>query len=234
MLSCENTFVPITVPLVALVLFAGLIGPLQVRADDRVEIAIRVITTLCVSGGRTEQSSVNGLNVGTFNKREAQGLVDGINAQLSSLAADQANRARDCMRPYIGSLLALIIASSIGNGSTAPAPDLPATASETAATRLNSFVLHTPSGEFKAGIRRWARVATDRWQQEYPDGTKQVNLTVKRINFRGCNGTVVYDPIANPNLQTFLPDRGCINMMFFFRQSPAANWSPYVQMVDVR
>jgi len=42
-----------------------------------------------------------------IERREALGLVDGINSQLSGLAADQANRARECMHPYIAQVLAL-------------------------------------------------------------------------------------------------------------------------------
>jgi hypothetical protein len=112
--------------------------------------------------------------------------------------------------------------------------DAPATAPENAATKLSSFIFFTPPNEYKAGSRKWTRIAPDRWQQEYPDGTKQVNLILKRINFRSCNGSVVYDPITSPNFQAFLPDKGCLNMMFFFRQTPTDSWTAYVQMTDVK
>jgi hypothetical protein len=85
---------------VALALLAFLTASPQLRADERVETAIRVITTFCISGGGVEESRISALNFDQFNKREAQGLVDGINAQLSNLAADQANRAREYASPY--------------------------------------------------------------------------------------------------------------------------------------
>src|SRR5262249_156808 len=88
----------------------------QSHADDLAERAAGVLIKLCVSGGTISRvySSANQFNLEsdkgnfTVEKREAQGLVDGIGAALNNLSADQANRARERMHPYIGQILALI------------------------------------------------------------------------------------------------------------------------------
>lgn len=98
------------------VLLACLSATTELRADDQVEKAIRVLTTLCVSGGTVthvdyskSQFSME-TNKGSVSvaKSEAQGLVDGIGTKLNSLAAEQADKARECMRPYLEQVLALL------------------------------------------------------------------------------------------------------------------------------
>jgi hypothetical protein len=52
----------------------------------------------------------------TVYSTEARGLIGGIGSTLNALTADQANRARECMRPYISQIMAIVI----GEGSEAP------------------------------------------------------------------------------------------------------------------
>jgi hypothetical protein len=107
------------------IVFVTVLGlPSQLRGDDRVDRAVNVLMTLCLAKGSVTIShfsvdpSTNQLNLQSdkgsfvFEKREAQGLVDGIDASLSSLGADQAKRASECMKPYIGQIMALITAPS--------------------------------------------------------------------------------------------------------------------------
>jgi hypothetical protein len=109
----------------AVIILATAVGlSYQSRGDDRVGRAVDVLMTLCVAKGSVTVSrfnfdpSTNQLNLQSdkggfvFEKREAQGLVDGISASLNSLGAEQAARASECMKPYIGEIMAAIMAPS--------------------------------------------------------------------------------------------------------------------------
>jgi hypothetical protein len=101
----------------SVVLFAFLSLPSQLRGDDQIERTVSVLMRLCVGGGkvfgiRTESNRFSlESNKGSFTieERAADGLVDGINNALNSLSADQANRVRECTRPYIEQIMALIL-----------------------------------------------------------------------------------------------------------------------------
>jgi hypothetical protein len=88
----------------------------ELHADDQVEKAVRVLTTLCVSGGtvthvdysKSQFSMESSRGSVSVVKGEAQGLVDGIGTKLTGLAADQADKARECMRPYLEQVLAML------------------------------------------------------------------------------------------------------------------------------
>jgi hypothetical protein len=107
-----------TTKLLSLGLAIAFSQPIQAQQpSSQVDQAVRVIVTLCLAGGSVTVSRVNPQGQyefqstrGAFSieRRDAQGLVDGITSQLSGLAADQANRARECTRPYIDQILPLI------------------------------------------------------------------------------------------------------------------------------
>jgi hypothetical protein len=99
---------------------------------------------------------------------------------------------------------------------------------ETAATRVRAFEFKTPPQEIKPGFRKWTRVAPDVWEQLYPDGTKELEYTIKRINLYDCDGTVV-GPKTDPDFQTFFPDKNCQTKQFMFRRlSQGTAWHSYV------
>jgi hypothetical protein len=99
---------------------------------------------------------------------------------------------------------------------------------ETAATRVRAFDFKTPPQEIKPGFRKWTRVAPDVWEQLYPDGTKELEYTIKRINLYDCDGTVV-GPKTDPDFQTFFPDKNCQTKQFMFRRlSQGTAWHSYV------
>jgi len=91
------------------------------ESSDRVNTAMRIITTFCLAGGRSTtfvSESVASPSGGMFHFKsdsgsfvihstEAEGLVNGIQSEMSALTADQANRARDCMSPFISQVIAI-------------------------------------------------------------------------------------------------------------------------------
>jgi hypothetical protein len=95
----------------------------SLRAQDRADQAVALIMRLCVAGGSVTSSKSTSDPAGgrfrlesdkgsfTIESREAWGLVQGIGVALDKLSADQANRARDCMRPYISQVLAIIVSA---------------------------------------------------------------------------------------------------------------------------
>jgi hypothetical protein len=103
---------------------------------------------------------------------------------------------------------------------------------ETSATRLSAFSWTSPPNEFKPGRRTWTRIASDRWQEAYPDGTKEMSTIIKRTNVGGCDGSVIGNP--PDEFQGFIPDRGCANMVFWFRRLPTRTWTKYVPLENVK
>ena len=93
------------------------------QSSDRVNTAIRIITTFCAARGRSTtfvSESVSSPSGGEFqfksdsgsfvaHSTEAEGLVNGIRAEMSALEAEQADKARACMKPFISQVLAIAI-----------------------------------------------------------------------------------------------------------------------------
>jgi hypothetical protein len=77
---------------------------------------------------------------------------------------------------------------------------------------VSAFTWTSPPNEFKPGRRIWTRIASDRWQQVYPDGTKEVSAIIKRTNVGGCDGSVIGNP--PDEFQGFIPDRGARTWSF--------------------
>jgi hypothetical protein len=86
-------------------------------AEDRSEKLARLLITLCVGGGSATISrpadgtivigSAAGDNI--VERREASGLIDGISSALNALQAQQANRARECMKPFVQKIMDLVL-----------------------------------------------------------------------------------------------------------------------------
>jgi hypothetical protein len=68
---------------------------------------------------------------------------------------------------------------------------MPARYPETDQTAVHFFTFVTSPQEVKPGIRKWTRVAPDRWRQEYPDGSVEFSKIEKRIHIDGCDGSVI-------------------------------------------
>lgn len=104
---------------------------------------------------------------------------------------------------------------------------------ETQATRLSAFTMQTSSTEYKAGTRDWIRVAPDRWVERYADGTQNFMRVLKRIHLNDCDGTIV-GRSETADIEFFLPDRNCPDLVFQFRRKPNGGWVVYTQMENVR
>ena len=90
-------------------------------AADSVETALHIIVTLCLAGGHFSVSKSVYTPLGgsfhlesdkgsfTVESRDAWGLIDGLGKPIDGVAAEQANRARDCMKTYIPQALAIAI-----------------------------------------------------------------------------------------------------------------------------
>jgi hypothetical protein len=100
--------------------YLSLLNVPQASANDRVNTAIRIIVTFCGAGGESKVTSQSSSSPSggdfrfksasgsfTVTSTEAQGLVDGLRTEISALSADQANRARDCMKSFIPQVLAM-------------------------------------------------------------------------------------------------------------------------------
>jgi hypothetical protein len=237
---------------VLLAIVALLVGSVESRAQSQEEIdrIANTMVRLCVAGGTTSAASgggnagadlslrsldVTGKINGEFkvSKTNAEGLVDGLNNALGAVAAEEADKVRTCLQPVRERLLDLMLPSKKSSRSDDPAFDTPEKHSETNKTRVASFYMTSPPNEFKPGRRTWTRIADDRWQQEYPDGTKGTWVAVKHINVGGCDGEVVILP-PDAQFQCFIPDKGCPNMIFLFRRLPTQTWTAYLALESVR
>lgn len=110
-------------------------------------------------------------------------------------------------------------------------PDEKSVYAETPQTRVDSFT-YTASDPDDPGIRYWRRVAPDRWEEKFPSGEVSFFGIKKRINFDGCDGSVVAK-VGDPNLELLIPDVGCANMDLKFRRSPSRDWSSLNRMRKV-
>lgn len=103
-----------------LILLLPCVGLAQERTDEAVEM----LKTLCVSpaGNELEIRAEGGggltiRNLGkagitgnvTIERRDIEGFVDGISTEIS---AQQASEIRSCMRPYIGTIMKIVLGTS--------------------------------------------------------------------------------------------------------------------------
>jgi hypothetical protein len=88
-------------------------------ADDRADKAIHVIQTLCLAKGQAKIEKISSSSIQVegggsrflIEKQEAEGLVGGISSAITKLSAEQADHARECMKPYISQILQLVVLS---------------------------------------------------------------------------------------------------------------------------
>jgi hypothetical protein len=86
------------------------------RSPPDIQKIADTMVRLCLGGGRTQASNAGGAGNGDFSLRSldvkgnitgefkvsqssAEGLVNGIDNALSQVAADQADKVRDCLKP---------------------------------------------------------------------------------------------------------------------------------------
>lgn len=99
----------------------------QARADTG-EI-ISALLAICVGGGseqklegqgqvdvaltlkklRTGDIGGSGGIAGKFSKAEWQGLIGGINSQITELQASQADKVRECLKPYMPGIVEAVL-----------------------------------------------------------------------------------------------------------------------------
>ncbi len=99
----------------------------QARADTS-EI-VSALLAICVGGGseqklegqgqvdvaltlkklRTGDIGGSGGVAGKFSKSEWQGLIGGINAQITELQAAQADKVRECLKPYMPGIVEAVL-----------------------------------------------------------------------------------------------------------------------------
>ena len=95
---------------------------------DTAEI-VSALLAICVGGGSEEKLEANGqvdvaltlkkLRTGDiggsggvaakFSKAEWQGLIGGINSQITELQAGQADKVRECLKPYMPGIVDAIL-----------------------------------------------------------------------------------------------------------------------------
>jgi hypothetical protein len=99
-----------------------------VQAAEPSEI-VRTIIALCVGSGSEEQLKAQGkgelaltlrklrsgdLGVSgsvdtSFTKAEWQGVIGGISSQMGQVQADQVDKVRTCIQPYIAGIMAVVL-----------------------------------------------------------------------------------------------------------------------------
>jgi hypothetical protein len=114
--------------LVILIISGGLlICNSQARADTG-EI-VSALLAICIGGGseqklegqgqvdvaltlkklRTGDIGGSGGVAGKFSKSEWQGLIGGINSQVTELQASQADKVRECLKPYMPGIVDAVL-----------------------------------------------------------------------------------------------------------------------------
>jgi hypothetical protein len=103
------------------------IGNSQAKADTG-EI-VSALLAICVGGGseqkleaqgqvdvaltlkklRTGDIGGSGGIAGKFSKSEWQGLIGGINVQITELQASQADKVRECLKPYMPGIVDAVL-----------------------------------------------------------------------------------------------------------------------------
>ena len=112
----------------------------RTQTANDVQFAIDAIYSLCVggggavsvSGGGKADASLSLKSTGriqgevTISRSDAKGLVQGLNNALSSLAAEQADKVRDCIEPYRDRIMNLVLSPPpSARPSPSPAPSRP-------------------------------------------------------------------------------------------------------------
>jgi hypothetical protein len=88
-------------------------------AQNKVDKAIDILITLCVAGGETVEigSNDSDLKIASSDddsqvnvkKSQYRGLIGGLSKELTKLSSEQADSARECLRPYIDRILVIVL-----------------------------------------------------------------------------------------------------------------------------
>jgi hypothetical protein len=78
---------------------------IQLEGDGKGEVA------LTLKALRTGQIGGSAGIAGKYTKTEWEGLMGGINSSLTQLQADQADKARECLKPYMPGIVQAILNS---------------------------------------------------------------------------------------------------------------------------
>ena len=119
---------------------ATLLNAPAVRSQNTndIQFVIDAIFSLCVGGGGTVSVSASGnaddsfslrksdtagrVREVTIDKSEAKGLVAGLNNAISSVAADQADKVRECIKPYRDRIMNMVLTTRGVSPATSKAP----------------------------------------------------------------------------------------------------------------
>jgi hypothetical protein len=98
------------------------------QQPQNVSTAVDFIKQICVYESKSERLSVSGAGTGEvsfrklsaggelrgevkLDKSNVQGLVLGINNEISALSAEQANKMRDCGQPFLKQIVDILLSS---------------------------------------------------------------------------------------------------------------------------
>jgi hypothetical protein len=102
------------------------------RADSDIKDTVQALISLCVGGGSTETLEAEGKGdvaltlkkllageiggsggvAGKYSKSEWQGLIGGLNSQMTQMQADQADKVRECLKPYMPGIVEAVLKAS--------------------------------------------------------------------------------------------------------------------------
>jgi hypothetical protein len=78
-------------------------------SEEKLEAQGQIDVALTLKKLRTGDIGGSGGLASKFSKSEWQGLIGGINAQVTELQASQADKVRDCLKPYMPGIVDAII-----------------------------------------------------------------------------------------------------------------------------
>ena len=102
------------------------------RADSSIKDTVQALISLCIGGGSTETLEAEGKGdvaltlkkllageiggsggvAGKYSKSEWQGLIGGLNSQMTQMQADQADKVRECLKPYMPGIVEAVLKAS--------------------------------------------------------------------------------------------------------------------------
>lgn len=78
-------------------------------SEEKLETQGQVDVALTLKKLRTGDIGGSGGIAGKFSKAEWQGLIGGINSQITELQASQADKVRECLKPYMPGIVDAIL-----------------------------------------------------------------------------------------------------------------------------
>ncbi|KRP99633.1 hypothetical protein AOQ72_14185 [Bradyrhizobium yuanmingense] len=78
-------------------------------SEEKLEAQGQVDVALTLKKLRTGDIGGSGGVAGKFSKAEWQGLIGGINSQITELQATQADKVRECLKPYMPGIVDAIL-----------------------------------------------------------------------------------------------------------------------------